>query len=199
MKPNTLRRALAGVLAGAAMGVASADSVELRSGATMDGVLIGASGNALYLRSSGRVRQVPIEDVASIRFEKRPLPQTSAGAEDADSRRTVIVGAGATMNVSLPPSLVEGNLRKGERFTATLSDDFTSGSVLVAPAGSKVFGEVVAPAPGTTALVLTEMAVSGGRFSINTRPRDLSPAGQRTDRVEFRIERPFTFRVASLQ
>jgi hypothetical protein len=153
----------------------------------------------LYLRSSGRVRQVPIEEVASIRFEKRPLPQTSAGAENADSRRAVIVGAGATMNVFLPPSLVEGNLRKGERFTATLSDDFTSGSVLVAPAGSKVFGEVVAPAPGTTALVLTEMAVSGGRFSINTRPRDLLPAGQRTDRVEFRIERPFTFRVASLQ
>ena len=199
MKPNTLGRALAGVLAGAAMGVASADSVELRSGATMDGVLIGASGETLYLRSSGRVRQVPIEDVTSIRFEKRPLPQTSTGAEEADSRRAVIVGAGATMNVSLPSSLAEGNLREGEHFSATLSDDFKSGSVLVAPAGSEVFGEVVAPAPGTTGLVLTEMAVSGERLAINTRPRDLPTGGERTDRVEFRIDRPFTFRAASSQ
>jgi hypothetical protein len=199
MKPNTLRCALAGVLASVAMGLAGADSLELRSGATMDGVLIGASGETLYLRSSGRVRQVPIEDVTSIRFEKRPLAQTTTGAEDTGSRRAVIVGAGATMNVSLPSSLAEGNLRKGERFTATLSDDFKSGSVLVAPAGSEVFGEVVAPAPGTTGLVLTEMAVSGERLAINTRPRDLPTAGESTDRVEFRIERPFTFRLASTQ
>jgi hypothetical protein len=199
MKPNTLRRAIAGVLAGAAIGVASADSVELRSGVTMDGVLIGASGDTLYLRSSGGIRQVPIDDVASIRFDKRPLARTKAGAVDTDSRRAVIVGAGATMNVSLPPSLVEGNLRKGEKFTATLSDDFTSGSVLVAPAGSEVYGEVVAPAPGATGLVLTEIAVFGERLAINTRPRDLPPAGESTDWVEFQIERPFTFRVASSQ
>ena len=199
MKPKALRRALVGVLAGAAMGAASADFVELQSGATMDGVLIGASGDTLYLRSNGGIRQVPIDDVASIRFEKRPLARTKTGAENADSRRTVIVGAGATMNVSLPSSLVEGNLRKDERFSATLSDDFTSGSVLVAPAGSEVFGEVVAPAPGATGLVLTEIAVFGERLAINTRPRDLPPAGERTDRVEFRIERPFTFRVASSQ
>jgi len=199
MKPKTLGRALAGVLAGAAMGVASADSVELRSGVTMDGMLIGASGDTLYLRSSGGIRQVPIDDVTSIRFDKRPLARTETGAENADSRRAVIVGAGATMNVSLPPSLVEGNLRKDEQFTATLSDDFTSGSVLVAPAGSEVVGEVVAPTPGTTSLVLTEIAIFGERLAINTRPRNLPPAGESTDRVEFRIERPFTFRVASSQ
>ena len=199
MKPKTLGRALAGVLAGAAMGVSSADSVELRSGVTMDGMLIGASGDTLYLRSSGGIRQVPIDDVTSIRFDKRPLARTETGAENADSRRAVIVGAGATMNVSLPPSLVEGNLRKDEQFTATLSDDFTSGSVLVAPAGSEVVGEVVAPTPGTTSLVLTEIAIFGERLAINTRPRNLPPAGESTDRVEFRIERPFTFRVASSQ
>jgi hypothetical protein len=45
--------------------------------------------------------------------------------------------------------------------------------------------------------VLTDLSVEGDRLSINTRSRPLPPAGDAGANLEFRVERPFTLRLAS--
>lgn len=46
-------------------------------------------------------------------------------------------------------------------------------------------------------MVLTQMVVAGEQVPIRTEPRRLPLAGENLEKVEFRIERPFTLRVAT--
>lgn len=197
MKMKTLITVLSSVAALSITGPAAADTLELRDGRIAGGVLIGATGDTLYLRAEGQVRLVNIDEVASIRFDRRPLARAEPGSEDAAQRRTVIVAADAPMMVALPKDLVQGTLTMGDRFTASLSEDFTSGDVVVAAAGSKVYGQIVSPLPGGLAMELTDLTVEGERLPIKIRSRSLPAAGDAGTSVEFRVERPFTLRLAS--
>lgn len=196
MKFETLTRILSGVAAAGVMSLAQADTLELRDGRTVDGVMIGATGDTLYLRADGQVRLINIDEVASIRFDPRPMARSESGSTEPAHERAVIVAAGASMMVALPDDLVRGNPVSGDRFTASLSEDFKSGDVVVAAAGSRVYGEVVPGAPGGLAMVLTDLTVEGSRLPIKTKSRPM-PANGDPAGIEFLVERPFTLRLAS--
>lgn len=197
MNMKTVMGIFSGIAATGLVSFAAADTLELRNGNSIDGLLIGATGDSLYVRTEGRVEIVNVDDVALIRFDKRPSPQAGAGSVGTAPRRAVIVAAGTAMMVALPQTLVQGNLINGDQFSATLSEDFKSGDVLVASAGSRVYGQVVSPAPGGLAMVLTELTVAGDRMPIKTQSRSLPLSAAADTRVEFLVERPFTLRLAS--
>lgn len=196
-----IRKTLVGILSGiAAIGATTlvgADTLELRDGKSLDGVLIGATGDTLYLRTEGQVRHVKIDDVAAIRFDERPLDRSAADTADRTHKRAVIVAAGTSIMVLLPKELAVKNPMPGERFTAKLSEDFKSGDVLVAPAGSTVFGQIVPAQAGGPAMILTEVTVDGDRLPIKTRRQLLPATSGSPTAVEFVVEQPFTLRLAS--
>ena len=197
MKLNTLIQVLSGVAAAAVVTLAGADTLELRDGKTVNGVLIGATGDTLHVRAEGQVQLINIDDVDSIRFDKRPLIQSESGSVDPAKKRAIIVAAGTLMMVSLPQEFIQGNTIKSGRFTASLSKDFKSGDVIVAAAGSKVYGQVMSTQLGGLAMVLTDLTVAGDRLPIKTQSRPLPLGGESSASVEFRVERPFTLRLAS--
>lgn len=197
VKMKTLMQVFSSAAAAGAISLAAADTLELRDGRTVDGVLIGATGDTLYLRAGGQVQRLNVDEVASIRFDRRPLAQPERGPGDSALNRTVIIAAGAPIMVALPKDLARDTLAEGDHFTASLSQDFRSGEVIISPAGSKVYGRVVSPPPGGLAIVLTDLSVKGDRLPINTRSRPLPPAGDADANLEFRVERPFTLRLAS--
>lgn len=193
---NEFIRILSGAAVAGIVGTAVADTLELRDGRTVDGALIGATGDTLYLRAGGEVRLIRIDDVGSIRFDRRPLARSESRPGNPAPERTVIVAAGTPIMVSLPESLVQGTPAAGDRFMASLSEDVRSGELVVSAAGSKVFGRVVSP-PGGMAIMLTDLVVEGNRLPIRTASLPLPPADAAGPKVEFRVEQPFTLKLAS--
>lgn len=175
---------------------AAADTLILRTGERLEGTFVGASGDILYLRAEGEIKQFSIDQVASIRFDQEREARRGTDPGEQDGSRAVIVGAGALITVAFSEKLLTGNLKEGQIFRTRLSKHFKSGDTLLAPAGNDVYGKIVQRDSGGAGLVLTEMVVAGERVPIRTEPRDLPATGEPLDRVDFRVERPFTLRVA---
>lgn len=180
----------------AVVGSALADTLVLRSGDRLDGTFLGASGDIVYLRVEGEIRQVAVDDVASIRFDMDRETPRGLNPGDQSTGRAVIVGAGAMIMVAFSERLLTGNLREGQVFRSKLAQPFKSGDTLLAPAGSDVYGKIVQHESGAAGMILTQMVVAGERVTIRTEARQLPQAGENLEQVEFRVERPFTLRVA---
>lgn len=179
------------------VGAAAADTLVLRSGNSLEGSFVGASGDILYLRVEGEIRQFSVDEVSSIRFDKEREARRGLDPDDRSTGRAVIVGAGAVITVAFSQRLLAGDLREGQVFKSKLALPFNSGDTLLAPAGSDVYGKITQHEPGAAGMVLTQMVVAGERVSIKTEPRRLPQAGENLEKVEFRVERPFTLRVAT--
>lgn len=196
MAVKKLLQIIAPLTLAAVVGSALADTLVLRSGDRLDGTFLGASGDIVYLRVEGEIRQVAVDDVASIRFDMDRETPRGLNPGDQSTGRAVIVGAGAMIMVAFSERLLTGNLREGQVFRSKLAQPFKSGDTLLAPAGSDVYGKIVQHESGAAGMILTQMVVAGERVTIRTEARQLPQAGENLEQVEFRVERPFTLRVA---
>lgn len=181
----------------AGLTVAAADTLLLRNGDSLEGSFVGASGDIIYLRVEGEIRQFSLDDVSSIRFEKERSTRLGPDSGDRSGWRAVIVGAGAEITVAFSKRLLTGNLREGQVFRTRLAEPFKSGDTLLAPAGSNVYGKIVQHESGDAGMVLTQMVVAGEPVSIRTEPRRLPEEGEILEKVSFRVKSPFTLRVAA--
>ncbi len=196
MAGKTILQIVAALTLAAVVGSAPADTLLLRSGDRLDGTFLGASGDIVYLRVEGEIRQLAVDDVASIQFDEDRETPRGLDPGDRSTGRAVIVGAGAMIIVAFSERLLTGNLREGQVFRSKLAQPFKSGDTLLAPAGSDVYGKIVPHESGAAGMMLTQMTVAGERVPIKTEPRPLPQAGENLEQVEFRVERPFTLRVA---
>jgi hypothetical protein len=170
----------AGLLGWAA---ASADVLELKNGQVLTGKYVGGTAGTIRFETGGGTQVIETAQATALTFTgggaTATVPTTapaSAPAPAAAAPSAVSVPAGTKLLVRM----VDGASSKdsqGKRFTTTLETDLVAGGVMVAKAGTKVYGRVEgAQKAGRYAgqssldLRLTELAVGASLVPIMTGP-----------------------------
>lgn len=175
----TLTSALASALLVCTL--AQADVLELKNGQVLNGKYLGGTASTVRLETSGGTQVIETGQAVALTFTgggtasaaSAPAP---AAAPAAAAARSVSVPAGTTLLVRM----VDGASSKdsaGKRFTTTLETDLVVGGVMVAKAGTKVYGRVqAAQSAGRYAgqskldLRLADLTVGGSLVPIITGP-----------------------------
>lgn len=143
-----------------------ADTLTLKDGQVIQGLLVERTETAVKFKVGGIGGQdlnFPMSAVQNISFGAPAAPAAPAAPPPASAPATagkVTVSAGMPMMVKLQDTIDSRKHKAGHKFTAALEGDLVSGSVVVAPKGSVVYG-VIASAKrskrlrGQTELVLT--------------------------------------------
>ena len=163
-----------------------ADVLELKSGKTLNGKYVGGSAGTIRFETTEGVQVIETGQVLALTFTgggaatatapaAAPAPAAMAPAPAAaPAAASATIPAGTTLLVRLVDP-VSSRDSQGKRFTTTLETDLTANGVVVAKAGTKVYGRVQgAQQAGRFAgqskldLRLTELAVGPNLVSIMT-------------------------------
>jgi hypothetical protein len=120
-------------------GNAAADRVRLRSGKSVDGLLMGADPKSVrLLLDNGSVAEFPIEDVAALEFtpRKAPAPAAAAAPDPAKKPAPITLPAGTILNVLLSEAIEVDAAKTGQTFKALLDDPVMIGGKVVLPRGA---------------------------------------------------------------
>ena len=122
-----------------------ADTVELSNGKMMHGKFIGREGDAIKFEVDGINMSFQAKDVKNISMgdvteKANSTPEKKAEKKAASGPATIASGTGLTVRLS--DVLNSGKHTTGHKFSAVLEGALVSNGVIVAPAGSKVYGIV---------------------------------------------------------
>jgi len=118
---------------------ASADTLHLRSGQTVNGTFLGATtGEIKFLGSDGQFKAYAVSAVEGLEFTAAPPPPPVP----REAPTKVTVSAGTLVYVRMVDSLDTSKTHSGDLFTATLDSDLVANGVVVARRGTKVHGKV---------------------------------------------------------
>jgi len=122
---------------------ASADTLHLRSGQTVEGVFLSADTRQVkFLQPGGQYKTYSLASVEGISFAALPTPASAASAP-APKPAKVTVLAGTSILVRMLNSLDTSQNHTGDLFTATLESNLVAANgVLVARKGTTVHGKV---------------------------------------------------------
>jgi hypothetical protein len=140
---------------------AAADTLQLKSGAVVQGKYLGGSERAVQFEVGGRIELYPVTDVLSITFTGTPAasgPGASSGGGMTNVAATprpaassgtamtasggVTVPAGTRLLVRMIDSVDSQTNRVGDRFRASLESDLVANGRVVAPKGTEVYGRL---------------------------------------------------------
>jgi len=120
---------------------ASADTLHLRSGETIEGTFLSATTSQVKFRGSdGQPKPYSLSDVESVSFEARPAPPPPPAPPPKPTSVTVL--AGTKLLVRMVDSLDTSKTQTGQLFTATLETSLVANDVIVARKGTAVHGKV---------------------------------------------------------
>jgi hypothetical protein len=152
---------------------ASADTLRLRSGQTVEGTLLDANARQIkFIGPDGQPKTYALTDVEGITFAA-----TSAAAAPAPPPKptAVTILAGTNLLVRMVDSLDTSKTQTGQLFTATLETNLVANSVIVARKGTTVHGKVTKSSnAGRMAgkselqLELTNIVINGAAQPIST-------------------------------
>ena len=125
----------------AAASNASADRVRLRSGKTVNGLLMGADPKSVrLLLDNGTVAEFPVEDIAGVDFTPRkaaPSAAAPAAAPDpAHKPAPITIPTGTVLTVLLSEAIEVDAAKTGQTFKALLDDPVMIGGKVVLPRGA---------------------------------------------------------------
>ena len=126
----------------AAASNASADRVRLRSGKTVNGLLMGADPKSVrLLLDNGSVAEFPVEDIAGVDFTARkaaaPAAAAPAAAPDpAHKPAPITIPTGTVLNVLLSEAIEVDAAKTGQTFKALLDDPVMIGGKVVLARGA---------------------------------------------------------------
>ena len=167
---------------------ASADVLELKNGQVLTGKYVGGTAGTVRFETSGGIQVIETGQALALTFSA-----AGAAAAAPAAAPTAAAAAPAALPAAAPPSavliaagttllvrMVDGASSsdpKGKRFTTTLETDLVANGVMVAKAGTKVYGRVEgAQQAGRYAgqssldLRLAELAIGGSLVPILTGP-----------------------------
>jgi hypothetical protein len=135
--------------------VASADVLELRSGKSVTGKYVGGTTATIRFETAEGVQGFETSQVLALTFTgggatppapavaapAAPAPAAPAASTPAPSGGAVTVPAGTTLLVRLVDP-VSSKDPQGKRFTTTLESDLAVSGVVVAKAGTKIYGRI---------------------------------------------------------
>ncbi len=138
-------RLLAAILA-VAVPMVHADTLRMRNGGKIEGVLIGSDNREVrFLGPDGSVKPYPIGSIAAIEFGGTP-PAGAAGSPTAPPAAKppgVTVPTGTDMVVRLIDSIDSTKTAAGERFRASIDDPVVVGNKVVIPRGADCTVQIV--------------------------------------------------------
>jgi hypothetical protein len=153
---------------------ASADTLSLRTGQTVEGVLVSADSYQVTFQGlGGPAVSYPLSGVAGVTFAAPPPPQPYIAA--APQPTTATLFAGSIISVRMVTSLSTESNHTGDLFTATLDSNLAAGNIIVARRGATVHG-VVTKCDNARRLVgrselqveLTDIVINGTAVPIST-------------------------------
>ncbi len=176
----------------AAVSAASADTLTLRSGQTVEGSYLGGSARQVRMAVADEIRTFDVSDVASIRFEGATASAPAAKPSIAPEQQILKVEPAAPVVASAPasgseiPSGTNITIRMiddvdskeanvGQTFRASLDEPVTVDGRVLVPRGADVTTKLVElKDPGKLAgggqltLDLSSMTVNGRQIDVNT-------------------------------
>jgi hypothetical protein len=147
MKTNTALCLTASLLGWVA--AASADVLELKNGKVLTGKYVGGTAGTIRFETGGGTQVIETSQALALTFSAAgagaaapaAAPTPAAASAPAAAPTAVSVPAGTTLLVRMVDG-ASSNDAKGKRFTTTLETDLVAGGVMVAKAGTKVYGRV---------------------------------------------------------
>jgi hypothetical protein len=161
-----------------------ADTLQLRNGQSLQGAYAGGTTETIQFKTDAGMLTVSRADAAVLTFTApapppAPILQPAAAAVRPAS---VTVPAGTLLLVRVQNQVSSDN-KAGTKFAAVLETDLTANGVVVAPAGTKVYGQVQQSqkagrmvGKSTLSLALTQINIGGTNQPIVT--SDFSEAGE---------------------
>jgi hypothetical protein len=143
MKHQTIHITALAVLAALS---SQADVLELKGGKTLNGKYVGGTAGTIRFETSAGVQVIETSQALALTFTgggvASPAPAAAAPAPAAaPSVSSVTVPAGTTLLVRMVDP-VSSRDPQGKRFTTTLETDLAVNGVVVAKAGTKVYGRI---------------------------------------------------------
>lgn len=126
---------------------AVADTLELVNGQTIEGTLVGKTGDKVQFDVNGIVSTYDAKDVKNITFGSAGLQPAKTSEQAAPAARDnssagVAVPAGTILMVRTQQILDSSRQGSGYKFVAKLEGDLVAGGNVVAPSGSSVYGQI---------------------------------------------------------
>ncbi len=192
------------VMAGLLALPAAADTLELKSGATVDGTFLGGDARTIrFLDSSGGVETYSVADVANISFvtgaataaapapprapRPAPAPRASRAASAPPPRAAsgVTIPAGTVVTVRLIDSIDSDITGEGERFRASIDDPIVVNNQVVIPRNADATVQVVRvqqsgriKGSDEVSLKLFDITVDGRSYEIATNYAEVKTGGK---------------------
>jgi len=124
---------------------ASADVLELKNGKTLNGKYVGGTASTIRFETTAGVQVVETAQALALTFTGgaagAPAAPSSPTPAAAPAATSVTVPAGTALLVRMVDP-VSSKDAQGKRFTTTLESDLVANGVVVAKAGTKVYGRI---------------------------------------------------------
>ncbi len=139
---------------------ASADTLQMKDGRVIQGKFLGGTQASVQFQTDGKIDLYNVEDIISVTFTGSPAASSTPSAAPpaapapdmsteaapagpaAPSAGSITVPAGAEVLVRMIDSVDSDKNHVGDRFRASLEQDFVVDGVTVAPKGSDVYGRL---------------------------------------------------------
>ena len=131
-----------------AVGMASADTLRLKNGSTIQGVFVGADSRELqFMGPDGAKKAFAIASVAGVDFggtpPAAPGPAAPPPAARPSSATRVVIPAGTPITIRMIDSIDSTKTAASERFRASIDDPVVVGSQTVIPRGANCTVQIV--------------------------------------------------------
>lgn len=176
----------------AALSIASADTLTLRDGRTVEGQFLGGSARQIRMAVGDSVQTFDVSDVASLRFEgaagpsPAPAPQAPPPAPPvaaATSTEGDQIPAGTVVTIRMIDAVDSKTAQAGQTFRASVDEPIMAGDQTVVPRGADVVTKLVeVKEPGKIAgggqltLELVSINIDGDVVDVNS--QSVTQAGE---------------------
>jgi hypothetical protein len=152
---------------------ASADTLHLRSGESIEGTFLGATTTQVkFVGPDGQFKVYPVSAVEGLTFTVPPPPPPPAPVATPSQ---VTVPAGTLIDIRMVDSLDTNTTKTGALFTASLDSNLVANGVVVARKGTTIHGKVTKSenarrftGKSEMQLELTNIVINGTAHRIST-------------------------------
>jgi hypothetical protein len=179
------------------VGVAAADTLELKSGKIVQGKYLGGTAAVLRFEVNGEVQTFSTSDVVALTFTGRsggatPMAAPAAAAPapapaspSVDPNGQITIPAGQSLLIRMIDGVDSSKNHVGDIFHASLETDLTVGNTVVAPKGTDVYGRLAESkksgnftGKSELQLELTRLVIDGKDYPVVSSDYTLQGKGQ---------------------